>query len=66
MRRTPQPRRRAAHPAERALPPSVLCARLGEDFELFSDRTDHAVECENLIHVFEAIRDADGGAPDLH
>jgi hypothetical protein len=50
----------------RQMPMSLLCAKLGEDFELFSDRTDHAVECENLIHDFESIRDADIGALDIH
>ena len=48
------------------MPPSVLCARLGEDFELFSDRMEDALERENLIHDLESIRDADIGALDIH
>jgi hypothetical protein len=51
---------------DREIPVPLLCAKLGEDFELFSDRTDDAVECENLIHDLESIRDADLGALDIH
>lgn len=60
--------RRSHRPAtrDREMPIPLLCAKLGEDFELFSDRRDHAVECETLIHELESIRDADIGALDIH
>lgn len=57
---------RALRAARRAMPPSVLCAKLGEDFELFSDRMEEALERESLIHDLESIRDADIGALDIH
>ena len=50
----------------RKMPVPMLCAKLGEDFELFSDRTDDAIECENLIHDFESIREAEIGSGDVH
>jgi hypothetical protein len=54
-------------PAEvRKMPVPMLCAKLGEDFELFSDRTEDAVERERLIHDFESILAADIGALDIH
>jgi len=56
---------RALHAARRAIPPSVLCAKLGEDFELFSDRMDDALECENLIHHLESLHDAEVAAGDF-
>ena len=59
-----RPTRRRA--VERIMPASALCAKLGEDFELFSERTEDAVECESLIHGLESIRDADVGAFDIH
>lgn len=59
--------RQARRPASGdAMPPSLLCAKLGEDFELFSDRMEDAVECENLIHDFESIREAEIGSGDVH
>jgi hypothetical protein len=49
----------------RELPPSLLCAKLGEDFELFSDRMEDALECENLIHDLGSIRDDEAAADDF-
>jgi hypothetical protein len=62
-------RRNGGHgPAARTreMPAPMLCAKLGEDFELFSDRTEDAVEVESLIHDFESIREAETGPGDVH
>jgi hypothetical protein len=62
-----QNHRHARRPALRRAPPaSDGYSRLGADFELFSDRTEDAVERENLIHDFESIREADIGSGDVH
>lgn len=60
--------RRSQKPAAplREMPVPMLCAKLGEDFELFSDRADDAIECENLIQDFESIREAEIGSGDVH
>ena len=50
----------------REMPVPILCAKLGEDFELFSDRMEDAVEWEKLIHEMESMREADIGALDIH
>ena len=47
---------------DHAIPVSLLCAKLGEDFELFSDRIDDAIDYENLIHGLVSIHDAEAVA----
>ena len=46
------------------IPVSLLCSRLGESFELFSDRTEDDIERDTLIGDFVAMHDAESAADD--
>lgn len=45
------------------LPLALFHAPLpGEDLDLFSDRTEDALEYDAIVHEFEALHDAEAGA----
>jgi hypothetical protein len=46
------------------IPVSLLCAKLGEDFELFSDRREDALECEMLVNDLVTMHDRELAADD--
>lgn len=46
------------------IPASLLCSKLGEKFELFSDRMEDAIEREALIDALVAMHNADISADD--
>ena len=57
--------RRNGRTMGREMPVSLLCAKLGEDFELFSDRMEDVLECENLVHDLSSIRDGEAAMDDF-
>lgn len=58
-----------AHPVTRKyrrVSVTAMLDRLGEDFEVFSDRTDHAIERDALIEALTARSAARPDPTDLH
>ena len=62
MRRTD---RDTQHSDDPGMTVTFAGVKLDEDFELFSDRVEDAVEVENLIHDFASIHDAEVAAVDF-
>jgi len=53
--------RTRTRPRERVRLPLALfhAPRPGEEVDLFSDRNEDALECEGILHEFEALHDAE-------